>query len=279
MATVAAVAIGMVAADKLRVALAQRAPVGVHVQSQGLQRAPVLAGEWAAVAPLGHGLAAEARLDRVKGVVEIGPARRPVGVGEGAGLALPAGIGALRIGDLVGAHAGEEIIAGVEGADMVEAQPAPRARPVEAGAVIAGRAKLARLVATGMVAGAIAHNPSMKAQLLCSVRQSTRLGKSAYMGRMAQDGTGPVAAEIEWRLHAALSPERLAVIDDSAAHRGHAGHDPRGESHFTVEITADAFAGKSRVARHRLVNAALAELLRDRVHALAVVTRAPGEER
>lgn len=94
---------------------------------------------------------------------------------------------------------------------------------------------------------------------------------------MSETPTGPVAAEIEKRLRAALSPERLAVIDDSAKHRGHAGHDPRGESHFTVEIVTVAFAGKNRVQRHRLVNQALAPLLAERVHALAIVAKAPGE--
>jgi BolA protein len=94
---------------------------------------------------------------------------------------------------------------------------------------------------------------------------------------MTQHPTGPVAAEIENRLRAALSPERLAVIDDSEKHRGHSGHDARGESHFTVEIEASAFAGQSRVARQRMVNSALAELLRERVHALAIKARAPGE--
>jgi BolA protein len=94
---------------------------------------------------------------------------------------------------------------------------------------------------------------------------------------MTQTPTGPVAAEIENRLRAALSPERLAVIDDSEKHRGHSGHDARGESHFTVEIEAAAFAGQSRVARQRMVNSALAELLRERVHALAIKARAPGE--
>ena len=87
---------------------------------------------------------------------------------------------------------------------------------------------------------------------------------------------GPVAAEIAARLTAALSPTKLDVIDDSDKHRGHAGHDARGESHFTVRIESTAFASQSRVARQRLVNAALAELLRERVHALAIVARAPG---
>jgi BolA protein len=74
-----------------------------------------------------------------------------------------------------------------------------------------------------------------------------------------------------------LAPQRLAVIDDSEKHRGHSGHDSRGESHFTVDIVADAFAGKNRVQRHRLVNQALSDLLRERVHALAIVARAPEE--
>ncbi|HEY0271108.1 MAG TPA: BolA family protein, partial [Sphingomonas sp.] len=64
---------------------------------------------------------------------------------------------------------------------------------------------------------------------------------------------------------------------DSAAHSGHAGHDSRGESHFTVEIVADGFSGLNRVARQRLVNRALADLLAGRVHALAIKAAAPGE--
>jgi BolA protein len=94
---------------------------------------------------------------------------------------------------------------------------------------------------------------------------------------MSEACTGPVAAQIEERLRSALAPERLAVIDDSEKHRGHSGHDPRGESHFTVEIVAAAFAGKSRLERQRAVNAALADLLADRVHALAIRAKAPGE--
>jgi BolA protein len=89
--------------------------------------------------------------------------------------------------------------------------------------------------------------------------------------------TGPVAAEIEKRLRVALAPTRLAVINDSEKHRGHAGHDGSGESHFTVEIEAPAFAGKSRLDRQRAVNAALGDLMRERVHALAIRAKAPGE--
>jgi BolA protein len=90
--------------------------------------------------------------------------------------------------------------------------------------------------------------------------------------------TGPVAAEITKRLTQALNPTQLQVIDDSEKHRGHGGYNVEsGESHFTVEIEAPAFAGLSRVARQRAVNDALRELLVERVHALAIKARAPGE--
>ena len=94
---------------------------------------------------------------------------------------------------------------------------------------------------------------------------------------MDAHSTGPVAAEIRRRLEAALNPTGLRVIDDTEQHRGHAGHDARGESHFTVEIESPAFVGQSRVARQRLVNAALADLLAERVHALAIKARAPDD--
>lgn len=97
------------------------------------------------------------------------------------------------------------------------------------------------------------------------------------MGRMSLSATGPVAQEIEDRLRRALQPTRLAVIDNSEAHRGHAGHDGRGESHFTVEVESQLFAGVGRVQRQRMVNLALADLLVKRVHALAIKARAPGE--
>jgi BolA family transcriptional regulator, general stress-responsive regulator len=94
---------------------------------------------------------------------------------------------------------------------------------------------------------------------------------------MSSAFTGPVAAEIEERLRGALAPTALKVINDSDRHRGHAGHDGSGESHFTVEIEAPAFAGLSRLDRQRAVNKALGELLRERIHALAIRARAPGE--
>jgi BolA protein len=89
--------------------------------------------------------------------------------------------------------------------------------------------------------------------------------------------TGPVAAEIEQRLRAALAPTQLAVINDSAKHRGHAGDDGSGESHFTVEVEAPQFAAMTRLERQRAVNAALGELMQGRVHALAIRAKAPGE--
>ena len=90
---------------------------------------------------------------------------------------------------------------------------------------------------------------------------------------------GPVAQEIDRRLRAALAPDRLEIVDDSANHHGHAGH--RGddaESHFTVRLTAASFAGQSRVARQRAIYAALGDLIApDRIHALSIEARAPEE--
>ncbi len=86
-----------------------------------------------------------------------------------------------------------------------------------------------------------------------------------------------VKVQIERKLEKALQPESLTVIDESHLHAGHAGHRPGGESHFRVHIVASAFAGKGRIERHRLVNAALAEELAGPVHALAVHPAAPGE--
>ena len=89
---------------------------------------------------------------------------------------------------------------------------------------------------------------------------------------------GMMATEIETRLRAALAPTALQIVDDSDSHRGHAGHSGAGESHFIVHVTAAAFAGQSRVGRQRLVYAALGDLMApDRVHALIIKARAPGE--
>lgn len=86
---------------------------------------------------------------------------------------------------------------------------------------------------------------------------------------------GPVGQTITQKLSEAFAPDHLEVIDESHHHAGHAGAHPQGESHFRVKIVAGAFRGKSRVDAHRMVNAALAEELRERVHALAIQASAP----
>ncbi|MBB4155481.1 BolA protein [Sphingomonas jinjuensis] len=94
---------------------------------------------------------------------------------------------------------------------------------------------------------------------------------------MTDTATQPLAQIITARLTAALDPTHLVVTNDSHHHAGHLGDDGTGESHFTVEVVSPAFAGLSRVARQRLVNQALADLLKTRIHALAIRARAPGE--
>ena len=94
---------------------------------------------------------------------------------------------------------------------------------------------------------------------------------------MDTTATGPVAAEMLLRLNSALSPTFVDLVDDSEQHRGHGGHNPSGESHFSLEIESESFAGKSRVERQRMVYHALGELMRERVHALQIRARAPGE--
>ena len=81
------------------------------------------------------------------------------------------------------------------------------------------------------------------------------------------------------KLREAFSPESLDVTDESHFHEGHAGHRPGGETHFRVHIVSPSFEGKSRIERHRMVNAALAVELAGPVHALAVHAHAPGEKR
>src|SRR5437588_5921274 len=79
------------------------------------------------------------------------------------------------------------------------------------------------------------------------------------------------------KLREAFLPESLDVTDESQLHEGHAGHRPGGETHFRVYIVSPAFEGKSRVERHRMVNATLAAELAGPVHALALKAHAPGE--
>jgi BolA protein len=82
---------------------------------------------------------------------------------------------------------------------------------------------------------------------------------------------------ITTKLIAAFAPESLHVENESHLHEGHAGHRPGGESHFRVYIVSEAFRGKSRIESHRMINAALANELKERVHALAIHAAAPGQ--
>jgi BolA protein len=79
------------------------------------------------------------------------------------------------------------------------------------------------------------------------------------------------------KLTQAFAPESLRVADESHQHEGHAGHRPGGQTHFRVYIVSEAFRGKSRIERHRMVNSALEAELRGSVHALAIKAQAPGE--
>jgi len=81
--------------------------------------------------------------------------------------------------------------------------------------------------------------------------------------------------DIELALREALAPQRLAVQDDSHLHAGHAG--AREGRHFSVAISAEAFRGQSRLRRHRLVYDAVASLMAQGIHALAIDARLPEE--
>lgn len=86
-----------------------------------------------------------------------------------------------------------------------------------------------------------------------------------------------IAHRMREKLTAALNPERLEIADESHRHAGHAGSRPGGETHFRVEVVAAAFEGKTRLERQRLVYAALKDEMSQQIHALSLVTRAPGE--
>lgn len=86
---------------------------------------------------------------------------------------------------------------------------------------------------------------------------------------------GVVEERLREKLSSAFSPEKLSITDDSEKHRGHAGHREGGETHFTVEIVSEAFSGKGRVERQRMVNKVLADELAGQVHALSIKAEAP----
>lgn len=93
---------------------------------------------------------------------------------------------------------------------------------------------------------------------------------------MNAERTGPVATEMLRRLEV-LQPTRIELVDDSEKHRGHGGYNPAGESHFSLAIESAALAGKSRIERQRMIYAALGDLMNERVHALSIKAKAPGE--
>jgi len=86
-----------------------------------------------------------------------------------------------------------------------------------------------------------------------------------------------VEDRIRQKLTSAFAPLALEVVNDSHRHAGHAGSPGTGESHFTVKVVSAAFAGKSRLERHRMVNDALADELAGKIHALAISALTPDE--
>jgi BolA family transcriptional regulator, general stress-responsive regulator len=82
---------------------------------------------------------------------------------------------------------------------------------------------------------------------------------------------------ITQKLTLAFAPESLRVVDESHLHAGHAGHRPGGQTHYRLYIVSEAFRGKSRLDRHRMINATLKSELAGGVHALAIHAAAPGE--
>lgn len=88
---------------------------------------------------------------------------------------------------------------------------------------------------------------------------------------------GPIAQRIREKIMNQLAPEDFRLEDESARHAGHAGHDGRGESHFSLSVVSRRFEGLSRLERQRLVYGILAAELAERVHALALALKTPQE--
>jgi BolA family transcriptional regulator, general stress-responsive regulator len=86
-----------------------------------------------------------------------------------------------------------------------------------------------------------------------------------------------VRETIARKLTESFAPVSLKILDESHQHEGHAGHRPGGETHFRVYIVAEAFRGKTRLARHRMINDMLADELKSGIHALAIHAAAPEE--
>lgn len=98
------------------------------------------------------------------------------------------------------------------------------------------------------------------------------------------DSDATIAQRITIKLREALAPTTLEVIDESGKHAGHAHVMARagtaegaGETHFRIKVVSQSFAGKSRIERHRTIAGILSNELAERVHALAIEAKAPGE--
>ncbi|ACK49299.1 BolA family protein [Methylocella silvestris BL2] len=107
---------------------------------------------------------------------------------------------------------------------------------------------------------------------------------SNHIEASAAGAQAPVAAAIRAKLEAAFAPETIEIIDESQKHASHAHvatrpgrADQVGETHFKVKVVSKSFSGKSRIDRHRAINAALSQELDAGVHALAIEAKAPGE--
>ena len=212
---------------------------------------------------------AESRCDSIERVGEIRPCRSRIGteMRERARRAAPPGSRRLRGAYFLVAHSCEIVVCPIVLTHMVEAKQGVAARPVER-AWGQRRAILACLPAS--------EDRALDIGILDASVKPVRLRCHApYIEAMDEASTGPVAREMIERLSKALKPSKLELDDNSDVHIGHAGHDGRGESHFSLVIESMAFAGKNRVERQRMVYAALGELMHERVHALQIKASVP----
>jgi BolA protein len=108
-----------------------------------------------------------------------------------------------------------------------------------------------------------------------AIRPPSSKPKTACTRLQKRKSVMSVADEMHDLLTAAFAPARLEIINDSAKHSGHMGDDGSGESHFTIEIEAAAFAPLNRLARQRAVIAALGDIVGQRVHAVAIKAGVP----
>ncbi len=103
----------------------------------------------------------------------------------------------------------------------------------------------------------------------------TQTGRTPDGDRDGRTEPHPMAVLIEGHLREAFAPSRVAVVDESHLHAGHGGWREGGGTHYRIEVVSESFAGKTRVERHRLVNAALEEAFRRGLHAIAIKAEAP----